>query len=50
MARIPEPSPRPRKAVEIPPCPQAGSGVRSWIIQAALRLARIADAIKEVRK
>ena len=35
MARIPEPSPRPRKAVEIPPCPQAGSGVHSWIMQAA---------------
>jgi hypothetical protein len=34
MAKIPDPSPRPRKSVEIPPCPQAGNGVHAWIMQA----------------
>jgi hypothetical protein len=37
MATIPAaPSPpRPRKSVEIPPCPQAGGGVHFWIMDAA---------------
>lgn len=35
MATIPDAPPPRRKAVEIPPCPQAGAGVHSWIMQAA---------------